>query len=203
MIKILTACGNYHKPYLKSCSDSLKNIRFDHRHFVAVGDYPKHVHMDELSKHVSDNDIVIVLDADDLIINDIDESLRAMNGNDLVYRDVINENEDGSRETYVSQPFDMEDFRRINFIPYSGTMIKGWLFKKEVYPDLFHGNDWNFWWKLLQHTDKFKYVSGAIVKRRAWTSYKRCDIPVYRKLRRLYYQYQVKKQNETIMQMYL
>lgn len=198
MLKILTACSAEHEQYLQSCKDSVASLKWQHEHLVSIGDSPKHVHMNRLLKEVNNDDIVLMLDADDLIIGDINESLRAIKHSDLVYRDVLNENEDGSLETYHSQPFDMEVFRHINFIPYSGTMLKGWLAKKADYPDLFHGNDWNYWWALLQYSDKFYHLKGTFVKRRAWTSYKRCDIPVYRKLRRLYYQRQVKKQNEII-----
>lgn len=195
MLRILTCCGIKHEKYLDSCKDSVKQIPHPHEHLVATGDETKAVLMNRLLKQVNDDDIVIVLDADDVFIGNPSKSIRKLDTRDLVYRDVVNMDEDGSEVYVKSRPFDKELFKKKNFIPYSGVAMKGWLAKSEPYPDLVHGNDWNFWWSLRQHSTDWTYVQGTFVRRRTWTSHKRCDIPVYRKLRRLWREYLVKKEN--------
>ena len=189
MIKILTACGIKHERYLESCINSVKDM--DCEHIYEVADDTKAVIMNRLLKRVNNDDIVGVLDADDIAVyNWLNVDFRNY---DLVYGNVLNKNENGTMILREGGVFDKELFKTTNLIPYSGTLLKGWLAKSEPYPDIPHGNDWLWWHRLLKHSDKFLYVPRICAIRRTWTSHKRCDIPVYRKVRRLYREYKVKE----------
>jgi len=192
-VKILTACSIEHKKYLKSCLRSTHNQNCIHYYEIDKRREGKGVLMNRLLESVNDNDIVGVLDADDMAAPNWIERIGLMKTFDLVYGDTMNikANDDGQR--YVSRDFDKELFRKINFIPYSGTLIKGWLAKSVEYPNLVHAADWLYWHRLLQHSDSFHYAPGIVSIRRTWTSHRKCNIPVYRKIRRLYRDYKVKQ----------
>lgn len=197
MIKVLTACTEKHLPYLDECKQSVARSRVAHTHIVSVGNESKATHMNRMLKSVSNDDIVAVMDADDKARPDWLENASFLGGFDLVYGDVVNNTHD-SHETIFSMPFDKGVFKRKNFIPYSGVILKGWLAKSEPYPEIVHGNDWLWWWRLLQHSDRFLYVPQVFCIRKTWTSHKRCNIPVYRKIRRLYRDYKVKQKINVI-----
>lgn len=198
MIRILTAYHKPHEKYLDGCIESVKksfngcavhDVQYDWGRGKAWA-------MNTMFSRVKEDDIVGFLDADDFARPEMMWNLPEMILSDVVYGDVMNCDKNHSHEVFKSQEFDKDAFKERNFIPYSGTLVNGWLLKKVSYPDLYHGNDWNFWWSLTQYTDKFHYTGCTVAKRRTWTSYKRCNIPVYRKIKRLYYQWRVKQENK-------
>jgi len=192
-IKVLTACGLKHEKYLDSCKESVAANSVPHEHLVAIGDSMKGTMMNRLLKEVDDNDIVCLLDADDLADPNWLDNAKYLDHYDLIYGDTWNINKDGSGERYVSKEFNWEEFQHKNFIPYSGVMLVGWLAKEVPYPNLVHAADWYYWHQLLQHSVHFGYIDKVFTTRRMWTGYRRSNIPVYRKLRRLYREYKVKK----------
>lgn len=191
MIKILTACGIKHIDYLKTCLRSTESM--DCEHIYEVADESKAAIMNRLLKRVKDTDIVGVLDADDMAVRDWLNAANNLNKYDLIYGDVINNDKNGAVNRVNGKRFNAEQFKTVNLIPYSGVLLRGWLAKSEPYPDISHGNDWLWWHRLLKHSDKFIYVPRICAVRRTWTSHKRCDIPVYRKVKRLYLEHKVKQ----------
>ena len=181
-MKVLTAFDHRHIKYLHTCINSTgctHLIRFDEGKGKAYA-------MNDLLKQVHDNDWVAVLDADDIALPAMFDKTDA----DVIYGDYI-ELETGKK--VISKPFDFDGFKEQNFIPYSGTLIRG-KFAKTQYPDIWHGNDWLWWWRMIHAGAKFEYLPGARSIRRIRTSYKRCRIPVYRKWKRLQNDKKVKKQ---------
>lgn len=205
MIRVITAYNGPHEKFLDDCKNSVdwySVIRPDLVHEIQF-DWGKGQAwaIRKLLSRVNDYDIVCIMDADDMATTKMFSNIQLLDKYDLVYGDVINVDQQGNRTYYKAQPLDLKIFKKNNIIPVSGVVAKGWLLKREEYPDLFHGKDHLFWWKLLKHSDKFHYEPGVVAIRRTWTSYKRCDIPVYRKLRRLYYEFKlhqlIKKEYET------
>ncbi len=197
MIRIITPYNEPHAKFLSVCHSSVDRsfgtssiavheAQFDNWKGQAWA-------MRKLLERVKDDDIVGILDADDMATPQMANNVKLLGEYDLVYGDVMNLDEKGHGKLYEAQPMDLEVFKKRNIIPVSGVVAKGWLLKSEEYPDLFHGKDWLWWWRLLKYSEKFHYEPGVVAVRRTWTSYKRCDIPVYRKLRRLYYNEQVKR----------
>ena len=196
MIRVITPYNKPHEKYFTSCEASViqTSYKLDVFHDIQF-DWGKGQAwaIRKLLSRVNDNDIVCILDADDMAKSKMFKNIELLKDYDLVYGDVINMDKNGNGNVYEAQPMDLEVFKKKNIIPVSGVVAKGWLLKSEEYPDLFHGKDWLFFHRLLKHSDKFHYEPGVVAIRRTWTSYKRCDIPVYRKLRRLYYNEQVKR----------
>ena len=196
MIRVITPYNKPHEKYLTSCEASViqASYKLDVFHDIQY-DWGKGQAwaIRRLLSRVNDDDIVCILDADDMAKSKMFKNIELLKVYDLVYGDVINMDKNGNGNVYEAQPMDLEVFKKKNIIPVSGVVAKGWLLKSEEYPDLFHGKDWLFFHRLLKHSDKFHYEPGVVAIRRTWTSYKRCDIPVYRKFRRLYYNEQVKR----------
>ena len=196
MIRVITPYNKPHQQFLDSCEVSViqASYKLDVRHEIQF-DWGKGQAwaIRRLLSRVNDDDIVCILDADDMAKSKMFKNIELLKDYDLVYGDVINMDKNGNGNVYEAQPMDLEVFKKKNIIPVSGVVAKGWLLKSEEYPDLFHGKDWLFFHRLLKHSDKFHYEPGVVAIRRTWTSYKRCDIPVYRKFRRLYYNEQVKR----------
>jgi hypothetical protein len=188
-MKVITAYNKQHEQYLESCQRSVRckhDIQFDWGHGKAWA-------MNRLLERVDVNGTIVVLDADDTLNwNIIERNIALLDKYDVVYGDVVNFSMDG-KEIYHSMPFCPKTFKKKNFIPFSGTVINGWLAKFEPYPDIFHGNDWLWWHLLLQHSSRFHYEPGIVANRRTWTSYKRCNLPVLRKIKRKYYDFKVRQ----------
>jgi len=197
MIKVLTACGNRHKEFIDSCLSSTNNMDCVHILSIDEFDEGKGVVMNRMLSGVKDDDIVALLDADDTACEGWLDNVKYLKDYDLVYGNTLNYSPT-TRELYRSRDFDKELFLKYNFIPYSGVIMKGWLAKQAPYPNIVHGADYYWWHLLLQYSDKFKYVDKIFCTRRTHTSYRSCNIPVYRKLRRLYREYKLHKMIDSI-----
>jgi len=197
MIKILTVYNDAHEKYLDTCISSVQNVFGTEAEHLIQYDWGKGQAwaVNQLLYGILDCDIIGFLDADDMACSAMKENVKHIGEYYVVYGDVRNYFNENSYSTYISQPMDFELFKKRNIIPVSGTLVFGEIAKLGVYANIFHGKDWHFWWSLVPHTKRFLYVPGVVAERRTWTSYKKCDIPVYRKLRRLYYNNKVKKLN--------
>jgi len=197
MIIIITPYNDAHSIYLTDCINSVRqNFNEDVVHDIQYDEGRGQAWaINKLLSRVNDKDIVGLLDADDMATPNMSLNVKFLDYYDVVYGDCMNMTSEDGGIIQRSQPMNFELFKKKNIIPASGTLIRGRIAKKGVYPDIFHGKDWHFWWSLTPYTKEFLYVEGITSQRRTWTSYKRCDIPVYRKLKRLYYDHQVKKLN--------
>jgi glycosyltransferase involved in cell wall biosynthesis len=189
-MKVLTAYNKQHEQFLQDCSASIPTgaehlVQFDEGKGKAWA-------MNQLLKRVDDNDIVVFCDADDMLMP-LQESKFLLLRYDLVYGNAYEMDQLGNVTLRRSQPFDLELFKKQNFIPYSGVMTWGWLAKKVAYPDYFPVEDWIWWHQLYQHSGKFGYSGCVHSKRRVWTSNVARNVPVYSKITRLIRNYKAKQ----------
>lgn len=193
MIRVLTAYNDRHAKYIEGCRQSVKAVFDDCVHHVQYDNNKgKAWAMNQMLTCVEDDDVVIVLDADDTLFGDVALAVASMREHDVIYGNVF-EQRGLMVSLRESREFDYSLFKKKNFIPYSGTLVSGWIARRVKYPDIYHGNDWLWWHRIYQISDRFKYSGLIHCTRSIGTSYKDCKIPVYRKLKRLYYERQVKK----------
>lgn len=190
-MKVLTAYNKKHEYFLSYCKDSVPKgvehlVQFDEGNGKAWA-------MNKLLKKVSDNDVVVVCDADDMLSPQIQKIEWMMSDYDLVYGDVYELSESGEKSLRKSKSFDINLFKKENLIPFSGVMLWGWLAKRHLYPDCFPVEDWVWWHELYQHSQRFGYSGYVHATRRVWTSNVARNIPVYSKINRHIRNYKAKR----------
>jgi len=194
MIRVLTVCGEKHAPLIKRCSGSIPsrvvhNVIYDH---LNKG---KHIKFNKLVESVKDDDICFLIDADDWYKPNAFYASRInlMKTYDFVYGDYIDTND----VVYKSRDFDKKLLKKINYIPYSTVMVKGWLLRVG-FDDTPHTGDWITWHKILQLTDKFHYEPGIVCVRDVSTSYFDDHRPIIGKIKRLIRNYRAKQKIKKI-----
>ena len=201
-IDVITICSPAHEKFLKQLVAQVQlcsaMTAFDVSHKVLHDEnwQGQSMFRNQLIQN-SNSDLIAFMDADDLPeTNWLTKMVPEMffHGYDVVYCDYRMEYKDGSKKNIYTQPFDEARFRKVNFIPFSGSIIRTKIAQQCEFPDQPHGNDWLFWWCVYKCTKRFGYVSGLYVTRREWSSYKRSNVPVYRKLRRLWRDWKVRNQ---------
>lgn len=196
MLKIITVSSPDHIKFIDSCKYKVKNAadyaNIDYEHLIKI-DYLKEgqsVFRNILLKQINDNDIICFMDADDYPSHFLFKNIKYLQTYDIIYG---NYKFIESQEIIKSNIFNKELFLKKNFIPFSGSLVRGNVAKQAIFNNIKHGNDWHYWHQLVVKGFKFKYINEIFSHRRELTSYKRSNIPVYRKLRRLYRNYKVKQ----------
>lgn len=187
---VLTACSNEHKPYLWQLRHMLKRMGVEHRVYVDEQRRGKPYCMNMLLNDLHKGEVIGFMDADDMPAEGwvtIEEKVR-YEKNKIYYGDwQAVEN----ARYYRMQKWDWDSYKRSNYIPFSGVVMRS--DNLVEYPDIWHGNDWLFWWRLILNGHQPEYTGRLHAYRRTTTGYKRNNIPVYRKLKRLYYEKKIKK----------
>ena len=199
-LKIITACCEDHKRFLPELSKKIKiscgNAGVDYDHLIDTGrGFPSEAR-NRLLEQVNDDDYVAFLDADDYPLWNWAEMIcRHLKVFNVVYGDYIIKE---TKKIYYSQEFDYDEFLKNNFIPLSTVAMEGNIAKQVRFRPIYYGEDWVFLHEVYKVTQDFFYIPLACIVRRVDTSINKSNIPVYRKLRRLYRKYKVKQIIKTL-----
>ena len=145
-----------------------------------------------------DSEWIALLDADDIYtINRFGLVEKYMVNSDLIYTDCIGKNKHGILNYCQSRNFNINEFKKVNFIPFSTVMVRTEIAKSIPFIDhlgvKFRALDYVWLYKVNKFYKRFTYVPGATVIRRTDTSNFQSNIPIWRKLHRLYYKYKTRK----------
>ena len=193
MLYIVTACALDHVKYLPDCNNSvmtlMKMLPFDVDYTVKIDEFGRgsaHI-INEVISRVGNDDMFMILDADDFMLPNIVNLFHYIEDYDVVYGDRISI---GKKTVVERAPeFNRKLLRKQNIIPGGCTLMRGSVLRK--WPDIPHGQDWVFWRSI---NARFKHVPVMVWVRRSDTSTKASKIPVYRKLRRLYRNYKLRNE---------
>jgi glycosyltransferase involved in cell wall biosynthesis len=188
-METITAVITYSPKHIKLVNRAIASIKDQVHRISVVYDHPKKgqaYRLNQLIYHAK-TDWICFQDADDISFGNRIEIVKpAMPYSDLIYTDT---------QLFKSQPFDLKKFKRKHFIPFPTILVRTKIAKKIPFPNIGKGNDYVWLRRVYKEYSRFIYIPVITVwynpSSSNYSNYG--NIPVIRKLKRLWFYHKLEK----------